>query len=202
MISTELPRISNSRLKPNTTSPRPPTLATGAHSDASITTYIAFSEISTTRGANLHARGPAGYKIDSGSMRPTPRRTLSFDLGLERDFAYVVSRMSVLLGPVRDWLNAGLGFFYPETCQLCGRGRATAAEGFVCGHCREQARFIQPPFCERCGLPWEGEITTAFECTNCREMKFHFRSARAAVKAEGVVRDAIHRYKYKRAFWF
>ncbi|MEI7808157.1 MAG: hypothetical protein WCJ07_06700 [Verrucomicrobiota bacterium] len=38
MISTELPRISSSRLSPKTTSPSPPTLATGAHSDAIITT--------------------------------------------------------------------------------------------------------------------------------------------------------------------
>jgi competence protein ComFC len=33
-------------------------------------------------------------------------------------------------------------------------------------------------------------------------MKFHFRSARAAVKAQGVVLEAIHRYKYQRAYWF
>ena len=40
MISTAWPRISSSRLRPNTTSARPPTLATGAHSDAIITMYI------------------------------------------------------------------------------------------------------------------------------------------------------------------
>src|ERR1700720_493766 len=126
----------------------------------------------------------------------------AFSLGLDRNLVYEVSRMSLLLGSVRNWLDAGLGFFYPETCQLCGEARATPADGFVCAGCRGQARFIQPPLCERCGLPWEGEITSAFECTNCREMKFHFRSARAAVKAQGTVLEAIHRYKYHRAFWF
>jgi ComF family protein len=63
-------------------------------------------------------------------------------------------------------------------------------------------RFIKPPFCGRCGLPFEGDITTPFECTNCREMELHFRSARSAVVARGGVLEAIHRFKYQRHLWF
>ena len=63
-------------------------------------------------------------------------------------------------------------------------------------------RFIRPPFCERCGLPYPGDLTAPFECTNCREMELHFSSARSAVVARGIVREAIHRYKYQRALWF
>jgi competence protein ComFC len=100
------------------------------------------------------------------------------------------------------WLNAGLGFVYPEVCQLCGVARATPAEGYVCGGCRAKVRFIQRPFCERCGLPFEGDITTRFECANCREMEWHFRSARSAVVARDPALEVIHRYKYQRALWF
>jgi ComF family protein len=63
-------------------------------------------------------------------------------------------------------------------------------------------RFIKPPFCERCGLPFEGDINTRFECTNCREMELHFVFARSAVAARSAVLDVIHRYKYSRALWF
>ena len=63
-------------------------------------------------------------------------------------------------------------------------------------------RFIQPPFCERCGRPYEGDITNPFECATCREMEWHFKSARSAVVARDPVLEAIHRYKYQRAFWF
>jgi len=104
--------------------------------------------------------------------------------------------------PLLSWLNAALGFFYPEICQLCEKDRAIPAEGFVCDRCRQQARFIVAPFCDRCGLPFDGDITNPFECTNCREMELHFCSARSAVSAKGVVLDAIHRYKYHRALWF
>jgi ComF family protein len=104
--------------------------------------------------------------------------------------------------PIRDWLNTGLGFFYPEICQLCREEHAAAGDGFVCRRCWQQVRFIRPPFCERCGLPFPGDITTEFECSNCRGMELHFSSARSAVIARTVVLEAIHRYKYQRALWF
>lgn len=103
---------------------------------------------------------------------------------------------------LKDFANAALGFIYPEVCQICGDARATSAEGFICAQCWRQVRFIRPPFCDRCGLPFEGEITTDFECTNCREMELHFSSARSAVVASGMVLEVIHRFKYQRAMWF
>lgn len=102
----------------------------------------------------------------------------------------------------KAWLDAGLALVYPPVCQLCGEERAAAREGFVCSSCWSKVRFIQPPFCRRCGLPYQGDFTTPFECANCREMELHFVSARSAVTARGVILDAIHRYKYQRALWF
>ena len=110
--------------------------------------------------------------------------------------------MRSLAGPLHNWLATGLGFFYPEICQLCESERATAKDGFVGAQCWTQVRFIRPPFCERCGLPYPGDLTTAFECTNCRELELHFSSARSAVVAKTVVLEAIHRFKYQRALWF
>ena len=110
--------------------------------------------------------------------------------------------MSAAAAPFNVWTNAGLNFIYPEVCQLCNCERATPDEGYVCRRCWAQVRFIRPPFCERCGVPFEGDITTAFECSNCREMELHFRSARSAVVARGVVLEIIHRFKYQHALWF
>ena len=110
--------------------------------------------------------------------------------------------MSARSDSIKGWLNAALGLVYPEVCQLCGQARATPGEGYVCGGCRAQVRFIQRPFCERCGRPYEGDITTQFECASCQEMEWHFRSARSAVAARDPVLEAIHRYKYQRALWF
>jgi ComF family protein len=110
--------------------------------------------------------------------------------------------MNIIADSFQNWLNVGLGFFYPETCRLCEAERATAGDGFVGSRCWQQVRFIKPPFCARCGLPFPGDITTEFECANCREMELHFSSARSAVVARTIVLEAIHRYKYQNALWF
>jgi competence protein ComFC len=110
--------------------------------------------------------------------------------------------MSAVLESVKGWVNAGLAFVYPEVCQICGEGRAGPDEWYVCLKCREQARFIQAPFCEKCGHPFQGAITTSFECSNCRELDLEFDRARSAVFARDSVLEAIHRYKYQRALWF
>ncbi|HET7626245.1 MAG TPA: ComF family protein [Verrucomicrobiae bacterium] len=101
-----------------------------------------------------------------------------------------------------SWFEAALGFVFPLACQICGKERAPVSDGLICSHCWRQVRFIKPPFCERCGLPFDGAITQSFECSNCREMDLHFVSARSAVSTGGPVLEVIHRYKYQRALWF
>jgi ComF family protein len=56
--------------------------------------------------------------------------------------------------------------------------------------------------CDKCGLPFEGEISGSFDCANCRNMKLHFRFARSAVVADDLMLDIIHRYKYSGGLWF
>lgn len=102
----------------------------------------------------------------------------------------------------RTVVNTALGFFYPEVCALCKAEPATVDHGFVGAECRMDVRLIRPPFCARCGLPFQGDITTTFECSNCKEMKLYFSSARSAAVARTVVLEAIHQFKYKRALWF
>lgn len=108
----------------------------------------------------------------------------------------------MLAPPMLHFVEAGLAWFYPRVCQICETERALPEEGLVCRKCWTGVRFIKPPYCERCGLPYEGEITGAFECSNCRELELHFTAARSAVAAKGVTLEIIHRFKYQRALWF
>ncbi|MFN0069643.1 MAG: ComF family protein [Limisphaerales bacterium] len=98
-----------------------------------------------------------------------------------------------------------LGLVYPRACALCGEHPAAPAEGLVCAECWSRPgclRFIRPPYCDRCGLPFEGAITSAFTCGNCAGLELDFVTARAAVVATEFVLEIIHRYKYSRALWF
>lgn len=106
------------------------------------------------------------------------------------------------LAPICNWVDVALGFVYPEVCALCEEERAVAKDGFVCGSCQRHVQFIRAPFCNRCGLPFDGDISGTFECSNCKDVHLHFSSARSAVVAKTVVLEAIHRFKYSRHLWF
>jgi competence protein ComFC len=103
---------------------------------------------------------------------------------------------------LRHGAEVALSFFYPDSCQYCRQRPAIAAEGYVCLSCQQNVRFIRPPLCERCGLPFPGDITNDFQCANCREISLHFSRARSAVAAEGMALEIIHRWKYRRELWF
>ncbi len=103
---------------------------------------------------------------------------------------------------IKSTLSTTLGLFYPEVCALCMDEPALAEEGYVGAKCRQLVQYVRPPFCQRCGLPFEGDLTTSFECNNCRDMELFFTSARAAVVAKTIVLEVIHHYKYSSALWF
>ncbi len=104
--------------------------------------------------------------------------------------------------PFTQYFEASLALFYPRICQICESVRATPEQGLICARCWSGVRFIRAPFCGRCGLPYEGDITTPFECSNCRDMELFFSSARSSVTAKGVTLEVIHRFKYNNALWF
>jgi ComF family protein len=94
-----------------------------------------------------------------------------------------------------------LGLLYPEVCQLCRQEPAGPASGYVGEACRARVKPLKAPYCQRCGLPYAGEISSPFTCANCAETPLHFDYARAASIADGPVLDAVHRYKYSDARW-
>jgi ComF family protein len=101
-----------------------------------------------------------------------------------------------------NWLNPLFALFYPEICQICRAEKAGASASYICERCRSGIRPIEAPFCDCCGLPFEGDITVSFECANCSDQELHFRSARAAVELSGPLQEVVHRYKYNHSTWF
>jgi ComF family protein len=109
---------------------------------------------------------------------------------------------AALWAMLKSVMDAALNFVYPPVCQLCGCERAGAREGYVGGQCWTGVRFVTAPFCDRCGLPYDGDMVHPFRCGNCAEIEFGFRFARSAVRANAMMLDVIHRYKYHHALWF
>jgi ComF family protein len=99
----------------------------------------------------------------------------------------------------RRYGTAFLDIVYPRRCEMCetllDAGRANAGR-WLCDPCLKALPRIEPPFCNVCGEPYEGEMTDAFRCGNCADLKLHFDFAIAPYRAEGSVRELVHRFKY------
>ncbi len=97
--------------------------------------------------------------------------------------------------------EAFLHFAYPQWCQICRKEPASADFGYVGINCQTDIRPITKPFCECCGQPDWGKIEEPYVCGECRSEPPHFSSARAGAHFDGVLREAIHKYKFNRALW-
>lgn len=102
---------------------------------------------------------------------------------------------------IKSGTDAVLALVYPEVCQVCLSRRAGPLEGYVCSTCAGDVRWIQPPFCDCCGKPVGGDVTTRFVCADCREASPGFSRARSVAIARGTLLEVIHRYKYNGSVW-
>lgn len=99
----------------------------------------------------------------------------------------------------RRYASALLDLVYPRRCEMCATvleaDRPDAAR-WLCDACLTALPRIQAPYCEICGEPYEGAVTDEFRCGNCADLKLHFDFAISAFRADGAVRELVHRFKY------
>jgi ComF family protein len=96
---------------------------------------------------------------------------------------------------LRDAPRAALDVVFPPTCIAC---RAAVAEpDALCGQCWGAMRFIERPFCDRLGLPFEHEMGEGVLSAEAVDRPPAFQRARAVVLFEdGPARRLVHRLKY------
>jgi competence protein ComFC len=100
--------------------------------------------------------------------------------------------MSALVTP--DVLGGLASLLYPPSCTVCS---APVEIGeYLCDQCEAKVTRIAPPFCAKCSEPFDGAITTIFECANCAHRILHFEAAVSAYRARGIVRHVILSFKY------
>ena len=91
---------------------------------------------------------------------------------------------------------------FPTACQICSDRQAEPWNGYICTQCLRDVRPTKPPWCNQCGLPFDGEFTEISTCLNCHEIEWHFDCARSLFASRGLVREIVHRSKYHHADFF
>ncbi len=97
------------------------------------------------------------------------------------------------------WLHgarrAALDVVFPPTCLACRV--AVAESNALCGKCWGGMRFIERPFCDRLGIPFEHEMGEGVLSAQAVDHPPVFQRARAVVCFEdGPARRLVHRLKY------
>lgn len=87
---------------------------------------------------------------------------------------------------------------YPPSCPGCGKTTTTGQTDVLCTICKQRTRPIRPPFCKGCGETWPAGVPGDSTCSNCGGKPLPFAFAIAAYESFGVVRDMVHRFKYRR----
>jgi ComF family protein len=91
--------------------------------------------------------------------------------------------------------RAALDALYPPICLACRS--ATGAQGGLCPACWRAMRFIERPFCDRLGTPFEQDLGEGLLSPQAIADPPVFRRARAVARFEdGPVRRLVHRLKY------
>ena len=93
------------------------------------------------------------------------------------------------------WWRSLLDLVYPRACRICKLPLSEGRE-WTCQACEDDLVVTEAPYCELCGEPFEGAITRSFRCSNCVDRELSFEFAFAQYRAEGQIRDLIHRFKY------
>jgi len=99
--------------------------------------------------------------------------------------------LSVTETIVRQWDGLRSQFvdlIFPPRCVGCGQMGV-----WLCAACLEQARRVRPPFCTRCG----DAVVSEGLCARCRTAPLHIDCIRSLFYFEGVIRDALHHFKYR-----
>ena len=93
-------------------------------------------------------------------------------------------------------LNPLLSLLYPPRCLVC----SALGESGLCRVCAGKIVPVPAPFCAACGHPLP-DISTPLDipggCEQCAVRRPAFARARAMGAYEGVLRSAVHQFKYR-----
>ena len=87
-------------------------------------------------------------------------------------------------------------FFFPPKCLLCGGSLGETPDDHPCPLCLAEIKFFFHPRCPCCGLAFGETPGEDHLCSGCLTEERYFSKARALGPYEGLIVEAISRFKY------
>lgn len=93
-------------------------------------------------------------------------------------------------------LTALTELLFPSLCLSCSRVLLEKKGHPFCPACYSGLRFITPPLCPSCGIPYPAQEGPDHVCGECLLKKRHIGAARSLGVYESVLHEVIHDFKY------
>ncbi|WP_202711335.1 ComF family protein [Sporosalibacterium faouarense] len=100
-------------------------------------------------------------------------------------------------GLLKRIVSVILDLIYPEekVCFICEEYDDRVEDDYICPQCRAKMVFIEGKICRKCGKPLSSESMTD-KCSDCIKHPHYFERAISALEYEGLIKEAIYKYKY------
>jgi ComF family protein len=94
-------------------------------------------------------------------------------------------------------LTAIINLLYPAVCQVCFK-KTDVPSQFICKECFKKIKKRLPPFCIKCGKQLNGDPASLNTCPDCKKDMIYFDRAWSACCYEGILKELVHKFKYKK----
>ena len=95
-------------------------------------------------------------------------------------------------------LGALINLLYPAICRACSK-KISKFDRNICNDCAKKIKErFPPPFCIKCGRQMKGSPELMAICQDCREDEPYFDKAWSACHYDGLLKNLIHDFKYKK----
>jgi predicted amidophosphoribosyltransferase len=98
---------------------------------------------------------------------------------------------------LKELVQTARDILFPLRCLDCGAGLPVRREVSFCDICLQNVRLIHEPFCTICGTPFDKAAGESHRCGVCLKKSWHFMQARAVVRYEGAIAEALKSFKYR-----
>ncbi len=94
---------------------------------------------------------------------------------------------------LQQTLETAITFLYPAQCRVCEKQLGLESLPYVCDACWNDIHFIEPSWCEMCGIP-----NTEGRCDACAITPPPYGKLRTIAYYEAALQQAIHLFKFEK----
>jgi ComF family protein len=96
---------------------------------------------------------------------------------------------------IRSLFEGFIDLILPPRCAICRKH----SQEQICKECTSKIKYLKTPYCRVCGRPHDARFEGDF-CHDCYLKKTSFNSARSVAEYEGVIKKALHIFKFNNRY--